>query len=194
MPSPLVHSAAGYVVYRYSKANAAGVWKKRIGPFSFLLVVTLVFSVLPDLDAIPGLLSSDFAKYHNNGTHSLVVGLLIASLFSLAISWKRREEFTFWFLVVGSSYGTHILLDFFTWGGRGVMLLWPFSLERYHSSLVLFYGVRWGDGLLSINHIWTLLTEGLFILLFLILAYFSENRSKPVSTRETCEQIISGGD
>ena len=184
MPSPIVHSAAGYAIYRFSKRNLPEVWKKRAGPVSFLLILTLIFSMMPDLDAIAGLITGDFGKYHNNGTHSLIVGLLVAVTIALALSRKRRVEFLPWFLIVFFSYGSHILLDFFTWGGRGVMLFWPLSSERYQSGVSLFYGVRWGDGLFSINHLWTLATEVTFVLLLLLGVYLAEIRTCRVSDRE----------
>ena len=39
------------------------------------------------------------------------------------------------------------------------MLLWPFSDERFTSPLILYYGVRNSEGLLSFFHIITLLNE-----------------------------------
>jgi membrane-bound metal-dependent hydrolase YbcI (DUF457 family) len=160
------------------------VWKKRVGPVSLLLIITFVFSTLPDLDAVAGLLTGDFGKYHNNGTHSLVVCLLVAITFGLAFSWKRRSEYLPWFLIIFASYASHILLDFFTWGGRGVMLFWPVSAERYQSDVALFYGVRWGDGLFSINHLWTLATEAIFILFLWLILRLAETRTYRVTKQE----------
>jgi membrane-bound metal-dependent hydrolase YbcI (DUF457 family) len=184
LPSPIVHSTAGYVVYRFSKGNMPEVWQKRVGPVSLFLLLTLVFSNLPDLDAVPGFILGDFGKFHNNGTHSLIVALLVALIFGFALSRKRRGEFISWFLLILISYGTHILLDFFTWGGRGVMLFWPFSTERFQSGLALFYGVRWADGLLSINHLWTLGTEVVFVLILLLFTYLAEHRTLRVTKQE----------
>jgi membrane-bound metal-dependent hydrolase YbcI (DUF457 family) len=130
------------------------------------------------------LATGEFGKYHNNGTHSLVVGLVVAVSFGLAFSWKRRGEFLAWFLIIFTSYGTHILLDYFTWGSRGVMLFWPFSLERYHSPLALFYGMRWADGIVSISHLWTILTETVFVLVLLLVVYLAEHRIYRVGRRE----------
>ncbi len=60
-------------------------------------------------------------------------------------------------------------MDAFTIG-RGVMILWPFSIDRYASPVSLFYGVHWSDGWVSVRHLWTMVTElallaaaGLFI-------------------------------
>jgi inner membrane protein len=161
--------------------------KKRVGPFSFLLIFTLFFSLAPDLDAIPGTFSGEFGKYHNNGTHSLIACLLVAVIFALALSWRRRAEFMSWFLLVFISYGGHVLLDFLTFGGRGVMLFWPFSLQRYQSSIGLFYGVRWKDGLFSTRHLWTLVTEIIFILVLWLVVYLAESKFYRVTDREKVE-------
>jgi hypothetical protein len=54
--------------------------------------------------------------------------------------------------------------------GRGVMLFWPFTEKRFQSGVYLFHGLHLGDGLVSQNHLITLINEGLFIvILFVIL-------------------------
>ena len=47
------------------------------------------------------------------------------------------------------------------------MLFWPLSSHRFSSPLLLFYGVRWSDGLFSIHHLSTVLNELLFALVLL---------------------------
>ena len=64
---------------------------------------------------------------------------------------------------------SHIAMDYFT-VGRGVMLFWPLSLARFDSPVKAFYGLRWSAGLWSTHHLYTFVTEILFIasLLFLL--------------------------
>jgi inner membrane protein len=121
--------------------------------------------MLPDIDGVFGILAGDFGRFHNNGTHSLVLGFAIAFLVAGAIWIKQRSGFISWFTITFLSYGSHVLLDFFTYGGRGVMLLWPFTSQRFESSVKLFYGVRWSEGFLAVEHLVTLTTELLFVLL-----------------------------
>jgi inner membrane protein len=134
---------------------------------------TLAFAILPDVDAILGLLSGDFGRYHNNGTHSLLLGLGVAFLGAGLIWLKERQGFLIWFLAAWLSYASHVILDIFTIGGRGVMLLWPLSDQRYESSIKLFFGVRWSEGFFSIEHLWTLGSELILLLVvLLVLAVF----------------------
>ena len=45
------------------------------------------------------------------------------------------------------------------------MLFWPLTDSRYLPPLLLFYGLHWSDGLFSVNHVITLVTEVALILL-----------------------------
>lgn len=160
MPSPLIHIAAGYFI---SKARAhtqgpAGSASKRP---STLLWITAI-SIIPDLDAVPGILLNDMPRFHNGYTHSLFVGLLAAILFASLASRVNLRLWTPWFWSALLAYELHIALDFFC-GGRGQMLLWPVTAARYASPLRLFAGLRWGEGVFSIWHLHTLTSEVLFI-------------------------------
>lgn len=161
MPSPLAHGAAGYLVHRLRAAQSGeGAAPGRSGWWA--LLATIGLSLLPDLDAIPGILSGDFAAYHNNSTHSLAMALPAALAVGGLVWLRGRAGFTFWFTTALVCYQLHVIMDYFTLG-RGVMLLWPFSGERYSSPILLFAGVAWSDGLVSSRHLWTLLGELVFV-------------------------------
>ena len=136
----------------------------------FVLAAAAFFSLLPDMDAAPGLLFGDLGRYHNNLTHSVffavIVGLSSASVCKLL----RCKRALFWGLFCSSAYGMHVLMDFFT-HGRGVMLFWPFTKMRFRPPVDLFYGLHYSDGILSQRHLWTILTEGLFALLIVALTH-----------------------
>jgi inner membrane protein len=123
---------------------------------------------LPDLDFLVGVLFRDPGSFHNNGTHSLVVGLAFSLVLGAVLAWTLRQKFGRWFLITLACYGMHVIMDFFTYGGRGVMLLWPISAARFQSPVLLFYGVRWSDGLFTFQHVITLGTELVFILIVLL--------------------------
>jgi inner membrane protein len=53
------------------------------------------------------------------------------------------------------------------------MLFWPFTQQRFSSPVTLFYGLHWSKGLFSIDHVWTVLTEGLFIAVVLLVWHFA---------------------
>jgi inner membrane protein len=179
MPSPIAHATAGYLVYRLTRRSLPATASKHFGPIPYLLTWTLAFAILPDIDSIAGLLSGDFGRYHNNGTHSLVVGLGVAALGAGFIWFKDRKDFLTWFLALWLSYASHVILDLFTIGGRGVMLLWPLSDQRFDSAIKLFYGVRWSQGVFSLEHLWTIGSELLLSLVIILVLAVLQRGSRP---------------
>lgn len=175
MPSPLAHTTAGYAVYRLLRRRRSDgepqVWR-----LPLILLVTLVFSILPDFDAVAGILAGDIGRYHNQGTHSLVVGLLVALLFAVLLARGRMHAFKAWFPPLLLSYELHVLMDVVTLGERGVMLLWPLSSARFDVPFTLFYGVRWSEGIFAWQHLVTLATEAVFALLVIGGLYLLERR------------------
>lgn len=161
MPSPIAHLAAGYAIYHMSRSRIPHMKVEIIGPLAAPLVVAAGFSLLPDVDSLAGLLLGNFGRYHNNATHSLIVGLGVSLIFGGVMRIRERTGFCYWLSLSLLSYETHILMDSATIS-RGVMAFWPFIDERYLLPFRLFYGFHWSDGLLSVRHIWTFLTEGVF--------------------------------
>ena len=49
-------------------------------------------------------------------------------------------------------------MDYFTIG-RGVMLAWPFSSDRFSPPFPLFYALYWHEGLTSPKHMVTVTSE-----------------------------------
>jgi inner membrane protein len=175
MPSPIAHLTAGYLVYlsgRRVLAREAGA--EAPDGASRLLVLALSFSLLPDADSAAGLLLGDFGRYHNNGTHSLLVGAAVSLATAGIIAWQRGG-FRFWFLVAAASYGLHLLMDAAT-VGRGIMAFWPLSEQRFLSPLPVFYGLHWSDGWVSPRHLWTAVTELAFAAVVLSLWSFLPGR------------------
>lgn len=178
MPSPVAHSAVGYIIYRFSRFHG----RSKQGNRNLLTLLAVIgLSLLPDLDSVAGILLNNFGKYHNNGSHSLFVGFFVALVIAMAISLIRKNLALDWFVVSLLSYGLHVIMDFFT-VGRGVMFFWPFSLQRYTSPLPLFYGFHWSDGIFSSNHLITLLTELGFILILFGVANLITSKKTPKST------------
>lgn len=159
MPSPIAHLATGYLAYRIGRRHSPRL-EAEASTSPLLLLTAALFSLLPDVDAMAGLLLGDFGRYHNNGTHSLLVGLALSLIVAALIAWKR-QGFAPWFILAASCYGMHVLMDAAT-PGRGVMALWPLSERRFLLPMPLFYGLHWSDGWFSLRHLWTALTEILF--------------------------------
>ncbi len=131
-----------------------------------MLGIAVALSLLPDVDAALGLLLGDLGAYHNAGMNSLLV-VLCVSLLVAGLAWLRwRPGFRVWLALSLLCYSLHVLADYLTWG-RGVMLFWPFTAERFAPPVYLFYGLHWSDGWVSVRHIWTLLTELVFAAILL---------------------------
>ena len=156
MPSPLIHCAAGWVLARGARRNGLPA------PALPFLLYSLVAAMLPDADAVVGILVDPrrLPDFHNQCTHSVAFALAAAlALSGLArgllfrkVPWRRLFGWTL--LLIGS----HLLLDWLT-RGRGEPLLWPLSERRFGTPFPLFYGVRHSEGLFSPSHWITLATE-----------------------------------
>jgi membrane-bound metal-dependent hydrolase YbcI (DUF457 family) len=177
MPSPIAHMTAGYIVYRafHRKLNRDGSENNRF-KLSHLLII-MGFALLPDIDSVLRIIMGDFGRYHNNGTHSLIIGLLLAmGVYTILYSMRNLTRF-FWGAACLLSYELHVFLDMLT-VGRGVMLFWPISDVRYSLPVLLFLGLHWSDGLFSVMHIWTILTEGLVALVAILFLNWIFKRTK----------------
>jgi membrane-bound metal-dependent hydrolase YbcI (DUF457 family) len=176
VPSPIAHAAIGYAICEIAhrsrpRARGAGLATPR-----WQLVAAVGLSLLPDVDSFLGLLTGNLGRYHNNLTHSILVGLAVAAIVGLVALLRDRRLGVYWFALALSCYGAHLLADVLTIG-RGIMWLWPWSAERLLSPVPLFYGLHWSDGLWSVRHVWTLLTElGFAALLFLAVGSVSRLR------------------
>jgi inner membrane protein len=156
MPSPIAHVAAGYTIARITgraRPRATAGVSDRV-----LVGAAVGLSLLPDLDAIPGILAGNFGRYHNNLSHSLFVGLAVAVIVGGIAAASGRFRFGSGFALALVCFELHVVMDYFT-VGRGVMAFWPFTAERFSAPIPLFYGLRWSDGWFSQRHLWTLLTE-----------------------------------
>ena len=169
MPSPIAHLTTAYVVYKVARRHEPQPVLKWVGPLPGLLLVATGFSLLPDVDSALGLLAGDLGRFHNNATHSLLVGTVVAFLFGAAMKCWRGDGFRYWYSVALACYSLHVLMDAAT-VSRGVMALWPLAETRFLFPFALFYGLHWSEGWLSVRHFWTLLTESLFALVVALLA------------------------
>jgi membrane-bound metal-dependent hydrolase YbcI (DUF457 family) len=166
MPSPIAHLAAGYAIYLISRTSSPQRALRPVGPFPGLLVFTAGLSLLPDIDSVAGLLSGDFGRFHNNLTHSLLVGWGIALTVGVLMNWRRGSGFWYWMILTALCYNLHVIMDWTT-TGRGVMALWPIMAQRFLAPVTLFYGLHWSEGLVSERHLITLATELGFVALVL---------------------------
>lgn len=135
-----------------------------------MVALCVFFSMAPDLDFVVALFTRDIYGYHNQASHSIWVGLVVCLLATACMHrWLQGIGPARLFVVLSLCYQLHLVMDWMT-RGRGVMLFWPFTSERYSSPVLLFYGVRWSEGLFSVRHGITLLNELLFVVLLILLA------------------------
>lgn len=178
MPSPFAHVATGYLIYRSVK-DRLPVDSSRVWLLPTQLLVFAFLSILPDIDTLPGVIYGDMHGFHNNYTHSLVSGLVVALVTSVFLSRRLGMAFMNWFPAALASYELHVLMDFFT-SERGVKLFWPLYPERIIAPVKLFFGFQWGLGLFNIVHLWTLFTEAVFFFgLFLLINLLQKSWRKP---------------
>ena len=186
MPSPIAHLGVGYVVFQFYKTKLPSD-QKRFWLISLQLILVTSLSILPDLDIIPAFLFKDMEGYHNNFSHSLLLGFPVALLAAVIFQRIYRSNFWLWFVICLISYDLHVLMDALT-AERGVMMFWPITQTRFASPIKIFYGLQWGLGWFSLWHLWTLFTESLFVsILILGLNYFKNqrNRSRNLSIHES---------
>lgn len=186
MPSPIAHLGAGYAIYRYYKHSLPQT-RKRVWKFPLSMLLIMGLSLLPDLDVIPAIIYRDMQNYHNNFSHSLLLGIPVAILIAVIVRQIYHSDFWLWFLICLVSYELHIIMDVMT-AERGVMIFWPLSQNRFVSPIRIFYGLKWGLGWFSPWHLWTLFTESVFVLVVtIVLNYFDKRKNQPgiVSSEES---------
>jgi inner membrane protein len=176
MPSPIAHVGAGFFIHRLLPTHFDPNSRKAIFARPPLPAIVL-FSLLPDVDAIAGLALGDMQGMHNHWTHSLFAGLLAAIVVAAIVGHCSWQEFRRWFTLSLLCYEVHVIMDFFTCG-RGIQLWWPFSQDRVASPWLLFYGFHWSDGWFSERHLWTLLNEVGVIVIVSLLLWLSANRPR----------------
>jgi len=62
-----------------------------------------------------------------------------------------------------------------------VMLFWPFTQNRFASPIKIFYGLQWGLGWFSVWHLWTIITELLFVVVIIAAENSFDRRRKKAS-------------
>jgi len=120
--------------------------------------VTLLGSILPDCDFLPGILIGDLRAFHHGVSHSLA----LAVLFGLLIFFfSRRREKGIGLraaILAASAYASHVILDLVSVnpGTRGVPMLWPLSAQQFglelhllgyfhYSDLSMWSVIRWDN-------------------------------------------------
>ena len=161
MPSPIAHSITGYVISKQflacDRALQTGLSRR------MLLGWTVFIANVADLDFIPHLISGVDA--HRGFTHSLVFGVCFSLLVTALAKALYSPPWEKLFLLTAIIYASHLFLDFFTAGGSGMPLLWPFSEENFISTRPLFPGVHHSEGLFHWGHFVFITYESIYAIL-----------------------------
>lgn len=127
MSSPIGHSLAGYTVYEIEGGNRNKFWQ---------IILYAFIANAPDLDVLPGLLIGKPNIYHHGISHSIGVGIIFSLLLASALSFGKPHLLPKLFILYFILYGSHLLLDFFSYDGRppiGIPVFWPVTSKYYIS-------------------------------------------------------------
>jgi inner membrane protein len=149
MPSPLAHSVSGYLLAKFLplkkiKFSSSKKWY-------WLTFYPVLIAILADFDFIPQLITEE--KYHRGLTHSLTFALLVSVMLASLISYLYKYPYQAIFFSTLLLYFSHLLLDFFTYGGQGMELFWPFTESFFKSPLAIFPGINHSKGLWDSSHL-----------------------------------------
>ena len=169
MPSPIAHSVTGLVIYKLLHNKQSVIWNKP----TYVMVLCMFIAVLPDLDFILQLWTG--RKYHHTFTHSITLTILFALVSAIICSLLNKHIFRITLCAL-IGYGSHLVLDFFTEGGRGIQLFWPFSEKLFISPATFFPGTHHSKGLFSRTHFTFISFELLYSLILLTGLYIWEKR------------------
>jgi membrane-bound metal-dependent hydrolase YbcI (DUF457 family) len=128
MALPLVHAAAGYLVYEALRPAGS----HRLAS----LAVAVGMANAPDLDFLPGLLIGRPDAFHRGVTHTLGAALVVAAVAAALLGLLGRPRREVWSaaLLVAVAWASHLAVDFVTAdvvAPHGARFLWPFSGGYY---------------------------------------------------------------
>ena len=160
MPSPLAHSSLILLARPLLGARRFDDLSRRQ---RWVLLGLIIFALcVPDVDFLFRIWSTKAVFDHGGMLHSFVMAAVFGVVFAVVGRWVARLPFThvsLWCLGTGC-FVSHLILDALT-RGRGPMLFWPLSVERFPVA-ALFYGAEHSQPLAWRLHLITLATELLF--------------------------------
>jgi hypothetical protein len=133
MPSPVGHLLAGAAVY-LAGTNKENRSKAALG-------ATLLGSIFPDFDFLPGILIGEPAAFHHGISHSLAFAILYGALVFFLFSRCRLQTSAARAAYLGAlAYASHVLLDLVgvREGARTIPLFWPLADNKFGIDLSLF--------------------------------------------------------
>jgi hypothetical protein len=176
MPSPVGHILAGAGVYL-----ALARKQDRSRP---ILAVTLLSSIIPDFDFVPGFFIGKLSAYHHGMSHSLTFAVVFAAAVFVLAEGPQKKIAVRAAIFGGLGYASHVILDFLgaKEGTRGVPIFWPLSDKPFGLDLGLLGSFYFRDsGIWRVIH-WhnadAVLRELLIIGSPVLFLLWKEKRSK----------------
>lgn len=148
MPSPVAHAVSGYALTRFIRPSPA---KPNRQHKNILVFYAVFVAVAADFDFIPQLVTG--ADFHRGFTHSLAFAAIFSCVLSRLVTYWQKSTYPKILIVTLILYCSHLVLDFFTQGGTGIPLLWPFVDQSFKSNIALFPAVHHSRGLLHSSHL-----------------------------------------
>lgn len=168
---------------------------KLVSPLSIGSVFAAVFLAnAPDLDLLVGPLLGKHHHYlHGQLTHSIMFALLCGLIFWVLARLTGVEERKGRVMatMVSATLLSHVFVDWFTGPNPGInpsfgiVILWPFNIERIHAPITLFLGPNHASmtELLSLHNVWVMTRETLIFGGFaLLLWYFSPTLRQQINS------------
>ena len=130
MSSPVGHMLVGAALYL---AGTSPQHRSNV-----TLGVTLMGSILPDFDFLPGILIGDPAAFHHGVSHSLAFAVLFGALVFVFFRCCRQKKIARRAALLGTlAYGFHVVLDAVN-VNNAVPIIWPLSNVKFGINLNLF--------------------------------------------------------
>jgi len=170
MPSPVGHILGGAAVYL---AAARKQDRSRA-----VLGVTLLGSILPDFDFLPGFFIGKLSAYHHGISHSLTFALFFAAAVFILAERTQTKIASRAAILAGLGYVSHVILDFV--GPRGVPIFWPLSDKGFALDISLLGSIYFDSEIWSVvrwDNAPTLLRELLIIGSPVLFLLWKEQRS-----------------
>lgn len=184
------HVAVGLLTGRLHGGEAPAAGRRAPAPLGALFLF-MALSMLPDADVfLVAIGASDAGPLgHRGASHSFsfaLWGALVCALVAGRVGWPVMRTA----LAGGLALASHAVLDGLGAGGRGLMLLWPFSLTRFHSPWRIFPDAPRGLKLLSQAGLFELCAELVIFSPLTLYALWPQIRAR--RRRRPSLQLIEG--
>ena len=173
MPTPFAHGLAGYAVLILAEPKLASDFRGNLKA----MAAGFFFGSLADVDFFIAYYSKHPVLQHHYFTHSIFFALLIGLAMYLVLRALRKSRALRTAIVLTAVYGTHLLLDYFTYDGSqpiGIPLLWPFSHKHFIAPVEFFLSIHRGsmEVLFGAHNFRALLRETLILGPLAVVAYW----------------------